>query len=90
MTTYPIIERLRALMGNAAPEHRQSYEATASDAIARIAELEAGLRRAIHLVETIRPLVMWPMDDEDTLYNEQWASLGLDLVRDALAGEKPT
>ena len=88
MTTYPIIERLRALMGNAAPEHRRGYETTAADAIARITELEVGLRRAIHLVETISPRVMWPMDDEDTLYNEQWASLTLELVREALAGKE--
>lgn len=54
----------------------------------RIADLEAGIRRAIHLVETIRPLVMWPIDDPNQIYNEEWADASLDLVRDALAGKE--
>lgn len=54
----------------------------------RIIKLEVALRRAIHLVETIRPLVMWPMGDEDTLYDDQWASLTLELIREALAGKE--
>ncbi len=53
----------------------------------RIAELEAGMRRAIHLYETVRPLVMWLMDDEDAEYGAEWAEITLDLVRDALAGK---
>jgi hypothetical protein len=53
----------------------------------RIAELEAGMRRAIHLYETVRPLVMWPMDDEHDEYGAEWAEITLGLVRDALAGK---
>ena len=41
---YPVVERLRSLMGNAAAEHRRDYEQLAADAIERILELEAALR----------------------------------------------
>jgi len=51
----------------------------------RIAELEAGLRRAIHLIEVMRPISMWPVEDQDAIHTEEWASLTLQLVRDALS-----
>jgi hypothetical protein len=53
---------------------------------ARISELEVGLRRAIHLIEVIRPIAMWPLDDDEAIYTDQWASATLALVREALAG----
>lgn len=40
---WPVIERLRELMGNAAPERRLKFEQTAADAIDLIAELKAAL-----------------------------------------------
>lgn len=58
-------------------------------ALDRMKELEVGLRRAIHLIETTRGYVMWPMDGEapEDIYTEEWASLTLELCKDALAGE---
>lgn len=53
----------------------------------RIAELEAGLRRAIHLAETIMPIAMWPDDNPEELYGDEWAHITLGLVREAL-GDK--
>ena len=56
----------------------------------RIAELEVGLRRAIHLYETMRPIVMWPMNDENATYDDKWAEITIGFVRDALAGKDQT
>ena len=47
---YPVVERLRSLMGNAAPEHRKDYEQLAADAIERIVELEADLADTLRAV----------------------------------------
>lgn len=41
---WPVVERLRAVMGNADPTLRLHHEQTAADAIDRILELEAALR----------------------------------------------
>ena len=41
---YPIVERLRSLMGNASRENMRDYELLAADAIGRILELEQTLR----------------------------------------------
>jgi len=40
---YPVVERLRGLMGNATREHMKDYERTAADAIDRILMLQAAL-----------------------------------------------
>jgi hypothetical protein len=44
MTKFPVVERLRNIMGNARREDMRPYEATAADAAERILELEAALR----------------------------------------------
>jgi len=59
----------------------------------RIKQLEVGLRRAIHLIEKQRSYVLWPMDYDDdptdgTIRDEEWASITLELCKDALKGKE--
>lgn len=52
---WPVVERLRAIMGNADPSNRTGYEQTAADAISRIAELESALREIQGLIPKAIP-----------------------------------
>lgn len=64
---------------------RDAYEASWY-----VEQLEVGMRRAIHLIETLNQYVVWPVDrDHDDIYHEDWAAASLELVREALAGKKP-
>ena len=50
---------------------------------ARIAELEAALRRAIHVADVASSWAMWPDRDIDD-QGEEWASIHLKMARQAL------
>ena len=50
---WPVVERLRAIMGNAEPANRTHYEQTAADAIERIADLERALWIACRDMEIV-------------------------------------
>lgn len=57
--------------------------------LVRIKQLEVGLRRAIHLIETQRGYVMWPIEDDnfEEIYTAEWASIMLEQCKEALKGK---